>query len=58
MSNKAKERIINNIKSQIKIIQKNRNDKEVAKLSSIILGFHNYYNKATDISKDLAKLIS
>ncbi|MGG7199094.1 group II intron reverse transcriptase/maturase [Clostridium butyricum] len=56
MSDKAKRKTIINLKNQIKIIQRNRNSKEVAKLNSIILGSHNYYKYATHISKEFAEI--
>lgn len=56
MCDKAKKNTINKIKSQIKIIQKNCNSKEVSKLNSIILGSHNYYNSATNVSLDFGKI--
>ncbi len=52
MSDKAKKNTIKNIKMQIKIIQKQCSEKEVKKLNSIILGNHNYYNIATNVSLD------
>lgn len=56
MTTKAKEKTITNIKNQIKVIQRHRNDKEVSKLNSIILGSHNYYKYATHVSKDFAEI--
>lgn len=56
MTTKAKEKTIIKIKNQIKVIQKHRNDKEVSKLNSIILGSHNYYKYATHVSKDFAEI--
>ena len=56
MSEKAKKKTINKIKKQIKIIQKKCDSKEVSKLNSIILGSHNYYNSATEISKDFREI--
>ncbi|MEG2354320.1 MAG: group II intron reverse transcriptase/maturase, partial [Clostridium sp.] len=56
MIDKAKQNTIIKIKNQIKVIQKNRNDKEVSKLNSIILGSHNYYRYATHVSKDFAEI--
>ena len=56
MTEKAKQNTITKLKTQIKIIQKNRNDKEVSKLNSIILGSHNYYRYATHVSKDFAEI--
>jgi RNA-directed DNA polymerase len=56
MSNKSKKNTINKIKNQIKIVQKDCNSKEVSKLNSIILGSHNYYNSATNISLDFGEI--
>jgi len=56
MSNKAKKNTTNKIKDQIKKIQKNCNSKEVSKLNSIILGSHNYYNSATNVSMDFGEI--
>lgn len=56
MSDKAKKNTINKIKDQIKKIQKDCNSKEVSKLNSIILGSHNYYNSATNVSKDFGNI--
>lgn len=56
MTTKAKEKTIIKIKNQIKVIQRHRNDKEVSKLNSIILGSHNYYKYATHVSKDFAEI--
>lgn len=56
MSDKAKKNTINKIKDQIRIIQKNCNSKEVSKLNSIILGSHNYYNSATNVSLDFGEI--
>ena len=52
MTEKAKKSTVKKIKEQIKVIQKNRNNKEVLKLNAIILGSHNYYNTATLVSMD------
>jgi len=56
MSDKAKQNTITKLKNQIKIIQKNRNDREASKLNSMILGSHNYYRYATHVSKDFAEI--
>lgn len=56
MTAKAREKTITKIKNQIKVIQKHRNNKEVLKLNSIILGSHNYYRYATHVSKDFAEI--
>lgn len=56
------EKSIENVKSKIKvqrnkikktISNKNRNSKEIDKYNSLVLGFHNYYNAATNICEDL-----
>lgn len=52
MCNKALRNTINKLKKQIQIIRKNPNENEVSKLNSIILGSHQYYNVATNISLD------
>ncbi|EHK2349402.1 group II intron reverse transcriptase/maturase [Clostridium perfringens] len=56
MSNKAKEKVIENLKKQIKRIKKKLNTNEVKKLNSIILGVHNYYNCATHIVIDMSEI--
>lgn len=56
MSNKAIAKVTKKIKEQIKLIQKCPNNKTVYKLNSIILGVHNYYNSATNISLDMSEI--
>lgn len=56
MCDKAIKTTIEKLKNQIKIIQKNRETNEINKFNSIILGSHNYYNKATQINADFAKI--
>ncbi|MFL0198850.1 group II intron reverse transcriptase/maturase [Clostridium sp. WILCCON 0269] len=56
MSDKAKFSIINKLKKQIKVIQKEPNVKQVSKLNAMILGSHNYYNSATQVSLDFSKI--
>lgn len=56
MNDKAKKNTIKKIKEQIKRIQKCSTDLEVAKLNSIILGSHNYYNTATNCSLDFREI--
>jgi group II intron reverse transcriptase/maturase len=56
MCDKAKKNTINNLKEQIKKIQKQGNGKEVMRLNSMILGSHNYYNSATHISLDFSEI--
>ncbi|ONI44587.1 group II intron reverse transcriptase/maturase [Candidatus Epulonipiscium fishelsonii] len=56
MTDKAKKQVKENIKKQIKIIQKDRTAKQVNKLNSIILGAHNYYKIATHVNLDMAEI--
>lgn len=53
MSNKAKRQIINNLIEQIKCIQKCQSSKNIQRYNGMILGYHNYYNKATHIAEDM-----
>ncbi|WP_173709796.1 group II intron reverse transcriptase/maturase [Clostridium beijerinckii] len=53
---KAIKSTINNMKNQIKVIQKSRNGKEVSRLNSIILGSHNYYSIATYVNIDFHRI--
>ena len=53
---KAKSNITRMLKGQIIKIQKNPHTNEVCKLNSMILGVHNYYNKATLCSLDFAEI--
>ncbi|MGL4655334.1 MAG: group II intron reverse transcriptase/maturase [Sarcina sp.] len=53
MSNKAVEKVIKNLKNQVKKIQRCPSTDEVNKLNSMILGIHNYYSIATDINLDI-----
>lgn len=56
MSDKAIAKVTRKIKEQIKIIQKCPNGATVNKLNSIILGVHNYYKTATNVSLDMSKI--
>jgi len=58
ITDKAKTKIYNNLKNQIKKIQKSGKDiiKETNKLNSMILGIQNYYKIATQINIDLVKI--
>lgn len=56
MCDKAVKSTINNMKTQIKVIQKSRNGKEVSRLNSIILGSHNYYSIATYVNIDFNRI--
>ncbi|MCT8978869.1 group II intron reverse transcriptase/maturase [Clostridium sp. CX1] len=50
VSDKARKKIINKIKEKIKAIQKNTKTDEVNKYNASILGMHNYYRNATQVS--------
>lgn len=56
MCDSAKKSTINNIKAQIKCIQRMTTKKEVEKLNAIILGSHNYYKSATNVSIDFGDI--
>ena len=56
ISEKSKKRIVENLKKQIKVIQRFPIRKEVYKLNSMILGIHNYYNCATKASYDFGDI--
>lgn len=56
ISEKAKKTIKTKLKEQIKIIQRSTTPKEVKKLNSIILGVHNYYRIATNVSIDFGEI--
>ena len=57
MSNKAKERVKNDIRINLKNIRKANNSKQIiasiTKYNENLIGIHNYYNKATFISIDM-----
>ena len=54
MTKKAIANTVNKLVEQVKVIQKKQNWKEASKLNSMILGSHNYYNKATHCSMDFS----
>jgi RNA-directed DNA polymerase len=57
MCDKAKKNAINKLKEQIKKIQKQGgNSNEVLRLNSMILGSHNYYGSATNVSLDFSEI--
>ncbi|ONI39988.1 group II intron reverse transcriptase/maturase [Candidatus Epulonipiscium fishelsonii] len=56
MTDKAKKQVKENIKKQIKVLQKDRTAKQANKLNSIILGVHNYYKIATHINLDMTEI--
>lgn len=56
MCDKAKKSTVKKLKEQIRRIQKNPNSKEVSRLNSMILGGHNYYSSATNVSLDFSEI--
>ena len=56
MSDKAKRKITQNLKEQIKVIQRKTVTEEVNKLNAKILGVHNYYSCATHIVHDFREI--
>ncbi len=54
MSEKARKQVIAKLKAQVIRIQKHPNKYNVNKLNAIILGVHNYYRIATNVSKDMS----
>ncbi|WP_392486710.1 group II intron reverse transcriptase/maturase [Haloimpatiens sp. FM7315] len=56
ITKKAKQNTIAKLKEQVKIIQKKQKIKEVSKLNSMILGSHNYYKYATNVSLEFSAI--
>ncbi|MGL5717511.1 MAG: group II intron reverse transcriptase/maturase [Paraclostridium sp.] len=56
VSDKAKTNIQNNIKTQIKKIQKQTTINSINKYNAMVLGMHNYYKIATNVNLDFANL--
>lgn len=56
ITKKAKQNTIAKLKEQVKTIQKKQKIKEVSKLNSMILGSHNYYRYATNVSMEFAEI--
>lgn len=60
MSDKAKKRVKNDIKINLKNIQKSNTPQELVenidKHNKTIIGVHNYYNKATRVSMDMSDI--
>jgi len=54
VSAKSKQRIKEKIREQLKKIQKSPTRENVSNYNSYILGIHNYYNIATNVSKDFS----
>lgn len=60
MCDKAMKRTVKNLKNQIKEIQSPGNEKEewraITQYNSMVIGIHNYYRMATNISLDMTKI--
>lgn len=56
MSEKAKQKAISQIKTKIESIKRTSKKAEVNKFNSTILGLHNFYKQATDVSRDFAEI--
>jgi 5-methylcytosine-specific restriction endonuclease McrA len=56
MSGKAKQNAITKIKTKIEAIKRTSKKAEVNKFNSTILGLHNFYQQATDVSQDFAEI--
>lgn len=56
MTEKAKQNAINKLKDKIKEIQKSPSAMKVNEYNSIVLGLHNYYKIATNVSGDFAEI--
>ncbi|OJD44165.1 group II intron reverse transcriptase/maturase [Bacillus sp. 4048] len=56
VSKKSKQRISNSIKEQIETVRKRPNNLTAHRLNATILGVHNYFRYATNVSKDFADI--
>lgn len=56
IGNKRVIKIKKNIKDAIKNIQKKNDSASVYKYNTIVMGIHNYYNRATNVFKDMKKI--
>lgn len=56
MTKQAKRKVINNLKKQIKLIKKEQSIRNIMQYNSMILGYHNYYNKASHIAQDMGQI--
>lgn len=54
--NKAKKAIVNKLKIQIKATQHETTPQQVNKLNAQIIGIHNYYSIATEVSLDMSEI--
>lgn len=56
ITKKAIDRSIQKIKKQIKVIQRNPEVKQINKYNAIILGIHNYFKMATEVTEGLKEI--
>ena len=56
ISDKAKQAMKMKLKEQIKVVQQDASPYQVSQLNSMILGMHNYYNTATQCSRDFREI--
>ncbi|MFX3625094.1 MAG: group II intron reverse transcriptase/maturase [Ectobacillus sp.] len=56
LSDKAKEKAVAALKTKIESIKRTSNKAEVSKMNATILGMHNYYKQATEVSKDFSEI--
>lgn len=56
ITKETKSRLAYKLKKQIKVIQKENTQKQIAKLNSMILGMQNYYSMATLVSHDFREI--
>gem|GEM_PF-2622621 len=57
ITKETKSRLAYKLKKQIKVIQKESTQKQIAKLKSMILGMQNYYSMATLVSYDFREIV-
>lgn len=56
ITKKAKKKIYNELKTQIKIIQKSPSITEITKYNQMVAGIQNYYEIATEVSKNMSDI--
>lgn len=56
MTDKALKNTVSKLKDQIKLIQKKQDSNEATRFNAMILGSHNYYNKASHCILDFRKI--
>jgi len=56
LTKQSQDKIVKKLKEQIKVIRRNAVPKQVKKLNSMILNYHNYYSMATHVNIDFHKI--